>query len=365
MRFVFILILAILISPPPAFAQNDQVEEFNAAYKTYSELIDQGRHKDAIPHAEKALALAEDLLTDDPAQIAMMTYLLAEVQFRGFAVGQSIDTAGLALERYRGVFGQKNIRVAEPLFLTADALHRLGGKDDVRRAERLLEEALRLYEDHFGEESPRVSEPLRRLAYNAVVARDGRAAEGLSRRAVRLTEDAGPEFLYDYVASLYQHGRVALARRFPSKAIDRLLKARSVLMASEMADSPFRLGIEVQLIEAYERAGKSEEATEHVRYLARIDPDKETSEPIPLFRIVPDYPFSARQMGREGKVIVSFTIDTEGRVQDAKILEAQPGRIFDSAALEAINRFRYKPRIENGEFVATPDQKIRLVWELE
>jgi protein TonB len=69
---------------------------------------------------------------------------------------------------------------------------------------------------------------------------------------------------------------------------------------------------------------------------------------IPLVRINPDYPPRALQRGLEGWVQVQFTITATGTVRDAIVVDAQPKNIFDDAALKAIARWRYNPKVEGG-----------------
>jgi protein TonB len=69
---------------------------------------------------------------------------------------------------------------------------------------------------------------------------------------------------------------------------------------------------------------------------------------IPLVRIAPDYPPRALSRGLEGWVQVQFTITPTGTVKDAIVVNAEPRNIFDDAALKAIARWRYNPRVEGG-----------------
>jgi protein TonB len=69
---------------------------------------------------------------------------------------------------------------------------------------------------------------------------------------------------------------------------------------------------------------------------------------VPLVRIPPQYPRRAQAQGIEGWVIVEFSISETGAVIDAKVVDAQPKRVFDEEALKAIARWRYNPKVENG-----------------
>lgn len=69
---------------------------------------------------------------------------------------------------------------------------------------------------------------------------------------------------------------------------------------------------------------------------------------IPLVRIPPRYPMRAARRRIEGWVKVEFTITEQGTVKDPVIVESQPADIFDRAALNAIRRWKFKPKIIDG-----------------
>jgi protein TonB len=69
---------------------------------------------------------------------------------------------------------------------------------------------------------------------------------------------------------------------------------------------------------------------------------------VPLERIPPKYPARAASRHIEGWVKIEFTITTDGNVENAVVVEAEPEEVFDEAALKAINQWRFKEKIVNG-----------------
>jgi protein TonB len=86
---------------------------------------------------------------------------------------------------------------------------------------------------------------------------------------------------------------------------------------------------------------------------------------VPLVRIEPDYPMNARQRGIEGWVVVEFTISTAGTVKDAEVVASEPGTIFDKAAVQAVRKWKYNPKIKDGKPVERAGVKVRLDFEME
>jgi protein TonB len=86
---------------------------------------------------------------------------------------------------------------------------------------------------------------------------------------------------------------------------------------------------------------------------------------VPLVRIEPDYPMQARQRGIEGWVVVEFTISTAGTVKDAEVVASEPGTVFDRAAVQAVRKWKYNPKVVDGKAVERAGMKIRLDFEME
>ncbi len=78
----------------------------------------------------------------------------------------------------------------------------------------------------------------------------------------------------------------------------------------------------------------------------------------------PTYPDRARERGTEGWVDIEFTVKTDGTTDEGVVKAAEPAGVFDRAALQAVERWRYEPRVVNGQVV---DQRVsaRLRFQLE
>lgn len=71
-------------------------------------------------------------------------------------------------------------------------------------------------------------------------------------------------------------------------------------------------------------------------------------DPVPIVRIDPDYPLRALRDGTEGWVQVQFSVTATGMVEDALVVAAAPENVFEAAALKAVGRWRYDPKVVNG-----------------
>lgn len=77
------------------------------------------------------------------------------------------------------------------------------------------------------------------------------------------------------------------------------------------------------------------------------------AELIPLVRIAPQYPRQALRDGIEGEVVLEITVSPDGSVKDARVKSAKPRGVFESAAVAAAYKGRFRPKVEDGKPVET------------
>jgi len=63
----------------------------------------------------------------------------------------------------------------------------------------------------------------------------------------------------------------------------------------------------------------------------------------PLAMPGPQYPREALRAGQSGEVLVEYTVGTDGSVTAARVVRSNPGRVFDRAALDAVQSWRFQP----------------------
>jgi protein TonB len=86
---------------------------------------------------------------------------------------------------------------------------------------------------------------------------------------------------------------------------------------------------------------------------------------VPVVRVNPIYPPRAAERGTEGWVELLLTISTSGTVSDAQVTNSHPGKVFDRAALRAVRKWKYNPKVEDGRAVERPGVTVRLKFELK
>ena len=125
-----------------------------------------------------------------------------------------------------------------------------------------------------------------------------------------------------------------------------LRMAKSNKPSQEMGDMAFAIDVDVEV-------GGTDIA------IAASD-----SDVVPIVRVNPQYPLRASERGIEGWVEVEFTISKTGTVKNPMVLNSHPSSIFDREALKAIRKWKYNPKIEDGEPIERPGVKVRLKFDL-
>ncbi len=87
-------------------------------------------------------------------------------------------------------------------------------------------------------------------------------------------------------------------------------------------------------------------------------------EYLPIVKVAPVYPNRALTRGLEGYVIVEFTVTPQGTTRDAVAIESTSS-LFERAAVEAALKFKYKPRVIDGQAVEVPGVRNKITFEIQ
>ncbi|MFV8781232.1 TonB family protein [Microbulbifer sp. SA54] len=93
------------------------------------------------------------------------------------------------------------------------------------------------------------------------------------------------------------------------------------------------------------------------------------SDPLPIYKPAPRYPRRALARGLEGYVVVEFTIASNGSVRNPSVvggfdMSGVPTDVFNSAALNAVARFKYRPPLVDGEPVEQHGVRNRITFRM-
>jgi protein TonB len=88
-------------------------------------------------------------------------------------------------------------------------------------------------------------------------------------------------------------------------------------------------------------------------------------EYLPIVKVAPIYPRRAQTRGISGYCIVEYTVTTSGAIRDPVAVDCQPSGVFEKASVKASLKFKYKPRVVDGEPIEVAGVQNKFTYELE
>lgn len=86
---------------------------------------------------------------------------------------------------------------------------------------------------------------------------------------------------------------------------------------------------------------------------------------LPIVKVAPIYPQRALTRGVEGFCVVEYTVTRQGTIRDPIVIEDQcTSSLFHRASLQAALKFKYKPRVIDGEAVEVRGVQNKFTYEI-
>lgn len=344
------------------FAQEEaDIEAFNAVWAEYAEALQgAGSIEARIELAEKVVAAGQKVFTESDEQMPMLLLSYGMQLLEGKDQDKTQAVLKEALVMAEGVHGKQSPDLVPFLTNLANAE---GDVSDTRSQERRFKRALSIVAQSSGKDS---------LEYADLLYQTGRDLY------IRSRSNNGKKYLTNaheyYLAQLgEQDSRTGLAAFYLAKFEFSHKRYRRAAEMAELSLAGFagedeqsvtlQLFARALLVQAYESRGKSDLATEHCVAIGNLSALRPDTDYQPLFRLAPKYPLSALQSGKQGHVDFSFTVDESGFVTNAEVID-KTSKVFIDEAMAAVERFRYAPRVVDGEPVAVDGIKTRITFAL-
>ncbi len=87
---------------------------------------------------------------------------------------------------------------------------------------------------------------------------------------------------------------------------------------------------------------------------------------LPIVKVAPIYPQRALSRGVEGFCVVQYTVTKQGTIRDPFVIEDQcTSSLFHRASIQAALKFKYKPRVVDGQAIEVPGVQNKFTYEIE
>jgi len=91
-------------------------------------------------------------------------------------------------------------------------------------------------------------------------------------------------------------------------------------------------------------------------------------EYLPIVKVAPIYPRRAQTRGITGFCMVTYAVTTTGAIRDPYVeseTDCSPKGIFERASIKAAAKFKYKPRVVDGQAIEVAGVQNKFTYELE
>lgn len=351
MKITYILSSVLLIAGiQSAVAQDSATPEQILKHQGhYYRLSESGQWQEAMTHAQQAYTMGQNVYGAGSPERAKLAEQL------GHALVQLGDVNGItplneALDIYTQTFGEDSEKLITVLIDIGSAQALMG---KFEQAEDNFKRSFDLAKDVFGRDSTM-------LAKLNMQAGDAFAGQNQFQTASEYFTDA-----YDIYDGMYgpfssKTGEAA----YQLAEMDRLMgnaRGMTSFLKKTIATfedpttpaSEFERTVHRKLVEAYHAIGKPKKATQHVIALASATPTTQGGEPELVVRPQLAMGQNDRDSLPDGYVRVSYDIDSEGYVRNAKLIDYEGGRKLVDSAMKALDGYRYIPASQNGQPVGT------------
>jgi TonB family protein len=328
----------------------DPRAELEAEYKGYRSAVERSAFAEAQPHAARALAVGRSLYGAEHETTVMLELNLADLELQLARLDRAEPLYVHALATLEKLKGQRDLALLVPLNDLAEIRARA---QHFAEARRYQQRALGVIEATYGGDHPATAHRLIALGILADSAGDSSAARAAFERAFEIRRKLFATAHPDLAECLYLLARAELRDQRYARAQGLYQEALGIWQRTPPADRRAPAAAQTQLAFAEQKLAEAR---------AALAPPETPAEPIT--RSSPEYPAGALRKGVEGWVRLSFGIDAEGRVKNPAVVEAQPARVFNHAAIAALSSWKYKPRTVGGRPVEQPTNEVVLRFVL-
>ncbi len=329
-----------------------QLADYLQSYERYTVVMQEGNHAEAAEYAGLAYQQALPVLGDQSEELIQLHLNYGQALLYAQKKVAAKEQLSVALRRAQNRYGKESAATIEPLLMLGSAKSEWGVNlpGEFRRAERIAKESY-------------VNAPAKMAGLRSLIGQQY-ANIGNPRQAISYLQKAQQAYRQLHGETHPLVGRAAFWIGKAELALGNKESAREQFLVTTESDPRSAPLAHAFLVRVFGELGQSDRATKHCQAIGASRPFNPNQEQVPLYIVPPEYPSSAQRRGQEGEVVVSYTLDEGGFVKDAEVIKTSGAKRFNTAALDALQKWRFAPRYEEGVAVATPGLRHRITFEL-
>lgn len=345
--WLLLLCVALVFSGPIAGA-----ESYKASYQKYRDYAEKGDWKNASDQSYVAYNLAKEELGKNSGVTARLAhnYALSLLRLNKKAGAKLVFAE--ALTSYTLAFGEGSVELI-PLYLDIADNHidvlSLGGGGSKVESKNALVKTLQISESHYGPSSLAHAQTLQQVGYVYSRLGDKRGNKRLKEARRLFLDLEGKQNAYANVT--YTMGTEARRNGNAKKAVRLLQEALAVIDAGAFDDESLRLNTQLEIARAFhDRGDKDQKQRYRVDALKTAKVIGDTGLQL-IARVDPERPRKSAWRNKYEWTSIEYDVNEAGDVISPKLIASSGVEVFNAAALEAISKFQYLPRVVDGRAV--------------
>lgn len=337
------------------------IADFKREYASYKKLSDSKQWAASLEHAKNSYDLGKILFGQSSKNTSALAY---NYGLNLMAVQKDSEAEKIleeALEIYEGVYGEHSVDLIPVLM---DLGHSMAQPYQMERQLVHYRRALKIAKNHYGDESIEYAQRSVEAGISMLLrAQSLRAKKYLYAGHKILEKRLGQnDFRAGYAA--FNIGKYELSTSNYDQAAHYFNKALVSFSVADQPSNKFELTTHGFLVETYENLGQRDMATKHCLAIGRMTPVTDVQNYQPLFKAAPTYPMSALKRQQEGHVTLEYEVDDFGFVKNPRVIEIDGPKAFADVAIEAAEKFRYAPSFKDGKPVITEGVRNTFTFEI-
>ena len=358
MRFIQCSNLLLLLLVLPGLQAQEVSSEFTKTYRAYNAAFAQGNYPRAVELAEKAVVLANNELGAEHEKTAIMRINLGHVLV---LVGE-IERAEPILKHARASFEKIHGEYHSDLVTVYENLAKIyAGKKEIDKSKQALNKVLAIIRHNKGDKDPESADFLLQLGTLELAADKVDAAEKAFQSALSIYQENYGDRSIRAANVISLLGDVELLKKNLAPAQKHYADALGIYEENLLEDDPIVLNAHARMAKMY-IALRDQKFAAHADKVIELMRHKEGGA-APMFIMQPQYPVFEDGQKPQGWVLLEFTVTKSGRLQDIKILESLPTKLFDDVTLAVAPEWRFRPKILAGKRTTQTKSRARLVFK--
>ena len=360
MRSILTALCAFLLlcCQPSAAQEETQVsKEFTKTYRAYNAAYAQRNYARAAELARKVLDLALKELGPDHEKIPVLQVNLAHILI---AIGEMEEAEPILLQAKAEIIKQHGPDHTDLITVHEDHAKIYASKQELGKVRGELDTIISIISKNSGDRAAGIANVLVQEAAIHIAEQNVDEGEAAYREALAIFEE---NFGKDNVRSadvISLLGDIDLTRQEFDKAEQKYTEALRIYEDNLLEDDPIVLANHSRLAKLYV-ALRDDKFADHADKVIRHNPDKDGAA-VPLYVMQPKYPVFQDGTRPAGWALVEFTVTTDGKVLNPRIIESKPGRVFDQVTLDVAPKWRFKPKVIDEQRVNQEKTRVRLVF---